>query len=1041
MNSQSNASCNTTDGRQSPYHLSVTVTNISKDCKQSLNHLTVKSISKDDLEDSEYETGSSGSGSLVPWQGSLECLGTDQDSLDLQGSGQEEEKVQENLFIDILPKDTMLDRVLRCFEALHVFRNRDNLMANLRDQVVDLNKDYMFSSNSNSSYEKSHKQPANFEYLDSTDNWPPHLFFRDFSLEEKQFPVSEGGSVCSAADHKKFFNSSHCSSYDFLSTSESCDNIQTVKENIQIEENENFNGFIENILTPPGKFRSNNESEESVSPFCLITESEFKKKYGGDLNVAALGENNFDKILEKPCSSTENSLSNLEHLNRAGYFKNVLNDSIQSLENKNYESHDMNSLNIISLPTEESNLVPLNTTSITEKCLNEKHFSDVAKGNTEYNLDGGKENCLLSMSSIPSSSLPSIPPPVNFDTHPFYMNMVEKDSLESENINMSSSSSISNIMTIEKCESTGESPNKLDQKVLYDTDTLQNINSSLHDYSNNVSVDSNQNKKNVNNESVNKTSLINDPLNENSLSSGSFSENSPCNDSLNKTSINSLSSNKNSLSITNLSSDNYMMSKVISFSEISYPSLQVNKKKLNNFVQSKSFQSQKMYPESDIDSESDDKHSDQNSLNSINNEEVLETLIIKTDDSFKVEMNIGNIEHSNVANVDSNHFEEFANESSKTKIENTDEIYKEEDEKNNSLTLPKLENIEIMKNEKTSTGLTSVIGNFKNRILIDKTCENDTHIDDDDINVFNDSKSDERNVSAKINVTVLNNHVQSTIGKSEEISIESEHENNIKNCTYKKSNIVQTNIEENINSCKSSLSNPNSQTLKLPSKPLLTPPNMLASSSQTWRLPSKPLVTSPNTQCKPFTSSCYLNRDQLTPVQEEDDTPADEVDDLVLWTTDDPVLSMDEDSMFVEKHFHFRDSSNSSNNSFDECPSEPSYKSFLDTGLEPFANHVHSEAKPNNTVTLEGREPYSSHFQDDWSMGCESQLCTELRNLEPEHFVKLLPQLIQNEHMHTQSKTLHTCVLFLCCFPEMLLIGFVLRNNPMHTLSKVFRFL
>lgn len=986
MNFQAGKACNSSDGRQDAHDESVD--NIAKDGKQNLASLHVNCLLKENIDESEYETGSSGSGSLRPWQGSFECLEDEQ----VRAPDYQE---LEMLSIDKLPKDTMLDRVLRCFEALHVYRNRDTLMANLRDQIGDLNKDGILTTNRNSSFEKNSKRQENNQCLDSTDNWPPDLFFRDFSLEELQFPVSEVGSVCSAADHRKFCNSEHySSSYDLIPTSDSYDNITTVRENILKDKYQHFNGIDEQLLTPPGQFRSNLDSEEKRSHFCLITESEFKKKYGGDFDETSLKQNVIDKVLQEPTSSNENSLSNLEHLNKAEYFKNLIDDSIQSVDKENCESDEINFLDFNLLSTEKNNLLTHNPTSLTENGFNEISFTDEAKSNIEYDLLEFKENCQLSVSnksissskeSLTSSGIPSIPPPINFDTHPLQLNTDNNDSLESNISNMSSTSSMSNISSKGNFESAVESRNKLSQKDFYGTDIYPSKNILLNEFSNNAVPNLNVNEKTLISEFGHKIALVNDSLNENSLSNGSLSKTSSYSDSLNKDSITSFSSNKNSLTITNLQIDGYMMSKVISFSEMKYPSLQISKNNFNNLVQSNSAPSQKMYPDSDSESESEhDNHSEQKSLNSVNDCEILEVCANKREDSFKIEVDLKNHENLKITNLDLNCLKEFANESSEIKMEIGDNyLHKNE---SNSLTKPKLENKDVIDSERFSTEFSNIISEnvFK-----------DVQISNNTINKITNSNLVEKNGSAKIN-----NMVPNTIRSTEKTNLKSGHENYTQNDTDLKLNTFDINVLENMTNSKHSAPTP---------------------ISQTWINPSKPLKTPPRTYTKPLLSSSYLIREQLTPVLEEDDTQegeADDTDDTEFIVTDDPVLNVDMDSMFIEKHFHFHESSNSSDDTMDECPSEPSYKSFLENGLEPSLTHPDSDKKLNNDVTLEAAEPFRSHFQDDWSLGSESKFCTELRNLEPEHFVQLLPHLIDNDHSQAKSKNFNVvcCVVFLKCF-------------------------
>ncbi|XP_063614464.1 uncharacterized protein LOC134787612, partial [Penaeus indicus] len=153
----------------------------------------------------EQDSVSSGPLSLVPWQGSSECLLDDpctgmekRRKEEGRGGGvgerEGEGEVSASLSLPDLPKDTMLDRVLRCFDALHIAHSQIALRHENQDggKGVVLNKDNLESMD-------TELWKHRFGIEDSRHN----LFFRDFSLEEREFPESSAGSVSSAADQER----------------------------------------------------------------------------------------------------------------------------------------------------------------------------------------------------------------------------------------------------------------------------------------------------------------------------------------------------------------------------------------------------------------------------------------------------------------------------------------------------------------------------------------------------------------------------------------------------------------------------------------------------------------------------------------------------------------------------------------------------------------------------------------------------------------------------------------------------------------------
>lgn len=147
----------------------------------------------------EQDSASSGPLSLVPWQGSSECLLND------PHTGMEKRRKEEGrkggegegssfLALPELPEDTMLDRVLRCFDALHIARSQSAIPSENQDgdRGVVLYKDNLETVD-------SELWKHRFGAEDSRHN----LFFRDFSLEEREFPESSAGSVSSAADQER----------------------------------------------------------------------------------------------------------------------------------------------------------------------------------------------------------------------------------------------------------------------------------------------------------------------------------------------------------------------------------------------------------------------------------------------------------------------------------------------------------------------------------------------------------------------------------------------------------------------------------------------------------------------------------------------------------------------------------------------------------------------------------------------------------------------------------------------------------------------
>lgn len=149
----------------------------------------------------EQDTVSSGPLSLVPWQGSSECLLDDphtgmEKRIKKEGRKEGGGEGEGSAFLPLpdLPEDTMLDRVLRCFDALHIAHSQIAPPHENQEggKGIVLCKDSLESMD-------TELWKHRFGVEDSRHN----LFFRDFSLEEREFPESSAGSVSSAADQER----------------------------------------------------------------------------------------------------------------------------------------------------------------------------------------------------------------------------------------------------------------------------------------------------------------------------------------------------------------------------------------------------------------------------------------------------------------------------------------------------------------------------------------------------------------------------------------------------------------------------------------------------------------------------------------------------------------------------------------------------------------------------------------------------------------------------------------------------------------------
>ncbi|XP_071536991.1 uncharacterized protein [Panulirus ornatus] len=244
----------------------------------------------------------------------------------------------------------MLDRVLRCFEAMHVFKSRDALLTNWQGRRASGDTD----DGDKLDVERLSRQY--WQCHPGVDNWRHDLFFHDFSLEEEQFPESEAGSVSSAADQHRFRrpasppaatpSASPPPSDALPSGSSSCDpftarcvepSSTTSPPPLQEEEA---------IITPPEEFRgtpepqgSGQEDPECLPPpdvittntgeFRLMTETEYWRSVQGGATPGASVEEEEDlgcgEGQEAPGATTpECSLTNLEHPSRAAYLRSLL---------------------------------------------------------------------------------------------------------------------------------------------------------------------------------------------------------------------------------------------------------------------------------------------------------------------------------------------------------------------------------------------------------------------------------------------------------------------------------------------------------------------------------------------------------------------------------------------------------------------------------------------------------------------------------------------------------------------------------------------
>ncbi|KAG7177679.1 hypothetical protein Hamer_G008332, partial [Homarus americanus] len=281
----------------------------------------------------DHNSRSSKSSSMVPWQGSTE-------------SPLEEEETHHRLqtLTNLVPEDTMLDRVLRCFEAMHVLQSRDTLLSS-----------WQKCQGEEEIAEKQEVEQLTQQYWQrhpGVDNWHPDLFFHDFSLEEEQFPESEVGSVSSAADHQRLCHNLSLSSVNSPTESmlpgysqsttpvdlqlASCIDLPTsspspVPENV--------------VITPPEEFREEHEARcipenTRASPdqqgikgaFRLMTECEYRRSMQGDTTQQTVdlskaiytGFGHTRGVAALTTTSPECSLTNLEHPSRALYLRGLL---------------------------------------------------------------------------------------------------------------------------------------------------------------------------------------------------------------------------------------------------------------------------------------------------------------------------------------------------------------------------------------------------------------------------------------------------------------------------------------------------------------------------------------------------------------------------------------------------------------------------------------------------------------------------------------------------------------------------------------------
>ncbi|XP_064081867.1 uncharacterized protein LOC135198224 [Macrobrachium nipponense] len=387
------------------------VSNDSK-CLQEINKSLWKKMKKSEVSEVSEVSKSSSHSSLVPCQGSSECL---------------EQCPKQSVAFDNLPRDTMLDRVLRCFEPFGVLKPQDTLVSrvsNLETAKDPPIRQYPTDKTSTEYWDKHHEGP---------DNWKPDLFFKDFSLEEQQFPDSEHGSISSAADQCRLLSDFSVSSLDHeispvVSQMVSCTSpdIHTARYVAEIpspvDSEENF------IITPPEEFQGTdtlellpkqhshldmeciekekkvdiphsketekpleeeslqdlkpiNDSAEERDPkppdiiettgkFRLITESEYLRavEYKEDTSISL-----DDRVESHSNTPPECSLSNLEHPLRAAYLRKLL------LENQDAEDSSSQSPGIeedICIDTKESTLVENEASLIKSFSITTKKHKD-----------------------------------------------------------------------------------------------------------------------------------------------------------------------------------------------------------------------------------------------------------------------------------------------------------------------------------------------------------------------------------------------------------------------------------------------------------------------------------------------------------------------------------------------------------------------------------------------------------------------------------------------------------------------------------------
>ncbi|XP_068207308.1 uncharacterized protein [Palaemon carinicauda] len=475
---------------------SYSVSNDSK-CHQKINASLQKKMQKSEVSDPSEVSKSSGHSSLVPWQGSSECL--------------EHCSMRSIAFDNNLPKDTMLDRVLRCFEPFSSLKPQDTLVSRMPN-IEAANVPPISDKTSKEYWDDQH---------DATDNWKPNLFFKDFSLEEQQFPESEQGSISSAADQCRLLSDFLISPLDqeispiiSQTVSSTSPDIHTAR---YVAEMPSPVGSEENfIITPPEEFQGEevlkpfsqhlhleidsnekekkveishrgeedkpleeeslqdlkpiNDSEEERDPgppdilgitgkFRLITESEYRRAFEGEEETStSLGE-----ILES-CSNTppECSLSNLEHPLRAAYLRTLLlenQDSDEISQSQEIKEEICTSVdrsnpvdktskkdsgaelsNIEFIPKSKEIVESLERTDYPLSGDSAKLVSPDVLGNEEMktNLPGGTKPVRklsdMRASSVTSSGSSGSPPPIDFGTHPFSLSDLSSEKPCSEQI-------------------------------------------------------------------------------------------------------------------------------------------------------------------------------------------------------------------------------------------------------------------------------------------------------------------------------------------------------------------------------------------------------------------------------------------------------------------------------------------------------------------------------------------------------------------------------------------------------------------------------